>query len=33
MKSKKNLLEEHFLIMSGKKRTFAPFFTLYKEKE
>lgn len=29
MKSKKNLLEAHFLIMSEEKRTFAPFFTLY----
>ncbi len=26
MKSEKNLLEAHFLIMSEKKRTFAPFF-------
>ena len=26
MKSKKNLLEAHFLIMSEEKRTFAPFF-------
>ena len=33
MKSEKILLEAHFLIMSEKKRTFAPFFTLYREKE
>lgn len=33
MKSEKFLLEALFLIISEKKRTFARFFTLYKEKE
>ena len=33
MNSEKNLLEAHFLIMSEKKRTFAPFFYNIKEKE